>query len=56
MQAGTNKSAGNPALIIDAHAHIFPNKIAEKAVAGIPLTCREREMILYENAKNLLKL
>ena len=22
-------------MIIDAHAHIFPNKIAEKAVAGI---------------------
>lgn len=55
MQADTNKSAGSPALIIDAHAHIFPNKIAEKAVAGIGGFYDGLEMHCSGTAEDLIR-
>lgn len=42
-------------MIIDAHAHIFPNKIAEKAVAGIGKFYPDLAMHLDGTAETLIK-
>lgn len=42
-------------MIIDAHAHIFPNKIAEKAVAGIGKFYPDLKMHLDGTAETLIK-
>ena len=42
-------------MIIDAHAHIFPDKIAEKAVAGIGTFYSELKMHLDGTAETLIK-
>lgn len=42
--------------IIDAHAHIFPRKVAEKAVAGIGSFYQELEMHCDGTAETLVKI
>ena len=54
MQADTNKNAEKSTFIIDAHAHIFPNKIAEKAVAGIGSFYNGLEMHCAGTAEDLI--
>lgn len=54
MQTEKNKNAGTPPIIIDAHAHIFPTKIAEKAVAGIGSFYSDLKMHLDGTAETLI--
>ncbi len=54
MQSDKNKTSGNRAFVIDAHAHIFPNKIAEKAVAGIGSFYNGLEMHCTGTAEDLI--
>lgn len=57
MNPDTNNIGGDNAdtLIIDAHAHIFPNKIAEKAVAGIGSFYSGLKMHLDGTAETLIR-
>lgn len=55
MHTETNKNVETHALIIDAHAHIFPNKIAEKAVAGIGSFYNGLEMHCAGTAEDLIR-